>query len=325
MKLVSIDSPYIREQFLKKVADLPEITDFKIYQDNPESVDDLVERVGDAEMMTLDIFQQITKKILEKTPRLQAIFTQAVGYNNIDIEFAKSKGIKVYNCPGYNSNAVAEFVFALITALSRLVPAAQAHVRAGGWMYRYFEGRELRGRTIGIVGSGNVARKVVSIARGYSMNVLVNTEHPSPQKASIMGLSRFSTLKEILKKSDFVVLCVPLTHETKHLIGKKELAIMRKDAILVNVARQTVVDEEALADALLGGQIGGAVLDVIIKEPFYSKEYSMKIQEMINLPNVIVTPHIAHATDESSLVLGDMFVHNIKNFLKGDSTNCVNV
>ncbi|MFS8158771.1 MAG: NAD(P)-dependent oxidoreductase, partial [Candidatus Roizmanbacteria bacterium] len=236
MKFVAIDSPFIREKYLNQVKDLPQISDYFSFDDAPENQEDIVRRIGDAEMITLDIFQQITKDVLDRTPHLKAIFSQAVGTNNIDAEYAKGLGIKVYNCPGYNANAVAEFVFALITSLFRKIPAAQAHVRAGGWMYRYFEGRELRGRTIGVIGSGNVARKVVSIARGYGMNICVHTQNPNEKKALALEIKKFSTLKDVLKTADFLVLCVPLTPSTKHLLGKKELALMKKTAILVNVS-----------------------------------------------------------------------------------------
>ena len=241
--------------------------------------------------------------------------------DSIDVEYAQKKGIKVYNCAGYNAIAVAEFVFALITSLFRKIPAAQEHVRAGGWMYRYFEGRELSGKTIGIIGAGNVAKKVLKIAQGYDMKTLVQTLSPSPKRAQALGIKNFSSLSEVLKKSDIVMLSVPLTSSTKHLIGKKELSKMKSDAILVNTSRQTVVDEMALAEAIVENRIGGAVLDVILTEPFYLKDQPILIQEMINLPNVIVTPHIAGVSEESSVYLGEIFVSNIRNFIQGDLTN----
>ena len=175
-------------------------------------------------------------------------------------------------------------------------------------MYRYFEGRELSGKTIGIIGAGNVAKKVLKIAQGYDMKTLVQTLSPSPKRAQALGIKNFSSLSEVLKKSDIVMLSVPLTSSTKHLIGKKELSKMKSDAILVNTSRQTVVDEMALAEAIVENRIGGAVLDVILTEPFYLKDQPILIQEMINLPNVIVTPHIAGVSEESSVYLGEIFV-----------------
>jgi phosphoglycerate dehydrogenase-like enzyme len=185
-------------------------------------------------------------------------------------------------------------------------------------------GKELHGRTIGIVGSGNVAQHIARIARGYDMRVVACTSHPTKEKAQAMGTEQFTTLEKLLLRSDIVVLAVPLTAQTRHLIGAEELQLMKNEALLVNVARHTIVDEFALADSILGGKIAGAVLDMMLKEPFNVNDYPMKIQELIRLPNVIVTPHIAGVSEESSETLGKVFVQNVKGFLKGELNNCVN-
>ncbi len=325
MLFTSVDNPFIRKEYIKQITDLPEIEKFMQFPDEPGTPDELIARIGNAELITSDIFVNIDKYVLDRVPSLKAIFTQTVGYNYIDIEYAKQKGIKVYNCAGFNANAVAEFAFALITSLMRKIPMAQLHVRSGGWMYRYFEGRELQGKTIGIIGSGHVAQRLTQIAKGYGLNIIMTTKTPEKKKAGFLGINEFSSLDYLLVHSDIVVLSVPLNAETKHLIGKNELAKMKKEAIFVNVARQTIVDEYALAEAIINKQIAGAVLDLMITEPFNVKDYPMIIQEMINLPNVIVTPHIAGVSEEASATLGEVFVQNVKNFLKGDNTNCVNL
>ena len=324
MKFTSIDDPFVRKEYFSQIKKLPQISELEIYKDSPETSEAIIERISDANMITLDIFPQIDSTILDASKNLTAIFCQSVGFNNIDVHYARKKGVRVYNCAGYNAIAVAEFVFALVTSLLRKIPAAQEHVRAGGWVQRYFEGRELYGKTIGIIGSGNIAKRILYIAKGYGMKTMVYTQHPTEDKLGDLGLEEFSPLESLLKKSDIVMTAVPLTNETKHLIGKTELALMKKDAILVNTSRQTVVDEYALAETILENKIGGAVLDVILTEPFHLKENPILIQEMINLPNVIVTPHIAGISEESSIYLGEIFVQNVKNFLKGDLTNCVN-
>ncbi|WKZ24236.1 MAG: 2-hydroxyacid dehydrogenase [Candidatus Dojkabacteria bacterium] len=325
MKFASLDLPYVDKKFFSAIKRLPEISSIFIPKDNPSTWLEAVERGKNAELLTVDIPLKVDRKLIDALPHAQAIFCQAVGFDNIDVAYARKKGVKVYNCAGFNANAVAEFVFALITSLFRHIPAAQAHVRAGGWSYRHFVGRELYGKTIGIVGSGNIAQRIASIARGYGLEVLAHTKHPTKEKQQKMGVDGFITLEKLLARSHILVLAVPLTMETRHLIGKEELQQMRDDAILVNTARNTVVDEYALAEVILEGKIAGAVLDVLLEEPFYSKEASLQIQEMIRLPNVIVTPHIAGISRESSETLGKIFVDNVKNFLKGSDTNCINV
>ncbi|PJB23293.1 hypothetical protein CO112_01235 [Candidatus Dojkabacteria bacterium CG_4_9_14_3_um_filter_150_Dojkabacteria_WS6_41_13] len=324
MKFVSVDLPYVGDKYLKQLRRIKGIEQVSVPVENPVSDQDIIDRIGNAELITSDITVQLTKKILKQVPNLKAIFCQAVGFDNIDVAYAKEQGIKVYNCAGFNATAVAEFAFALITSLFRKIPSAQAHVKAGGWLYRLFVGKELAGRTIGIVGSGNIALKIAAIATGYRMKVLSYTAHPSQAKANLMHVDEFISLEKLLARSHIIVLAVPLSLQTKHLIGKDELALMRKDAILVNTARHTVVDEMALADAVLEGKIAGAVLDMMFKEPFNVKDYPMKIQELVRLPNVIVTPHIAGVSEESAESLGKIFVQNVKNFLQGDKTNCVN-
>lgn len=324
MKFVSIDIPFVKKTYFDAIRRLTGITHVEIPKEDPQSPQDIIERVRGAEFLTSDLFVQINRQVIDAAPHLKAIFCQSVGFDNIDIAYAKSKGVKVYNCAGFNSNAVAEFVFGLITSLLRKIPAAQSHVRAGGWMYRLFEGRELCGKTLGIIGSGNVAQKIVRIAQGYSMNVIAHTKHPHANKAKSMGITAFTSLQNVVTKADIVVVSVPLTAETRHLIGKKELCLMKKDAIIVNVARQTVVDEHALAEILVEGKIAGAVLDLMISEPFNVKQQPLIIQEMINLPNVIVTPHIGGVSHESSKRLGEVFVENVRGFLQNSIKNCVN-
>lgn len=324
MKFVSIDVPFIRNKYIDEIRKLKGISHVEIPKEDPPLATDVIQRVRDAELLTSDISVHINRQVIDAAPHLKAIFCQSVGFDNIDTEYAKSKGIKVYNCAGYNSNAVAEFVFGLITSLYRKIPAAQSHVRAGGWYYRLFEGQELNGKTLGIIGSGNVAQKIARIAQGYNMKILACTKHPHSDKARVMCVDDFVSLQEILSNADIIIVSVPLTAETRHLIGKKELSQMKKSAIFVNVARQTVVDEMALAEILVNGKIAGAVLDIIISEPFNVKQHPLIVQEMINLPNVIVTPHIGGVTNESSINLGRIFVENINGFLHDSVKNCVN-
>lgn len=324
MKFVSIDIPYLGQKYFRQLTKLPGITSVGQSKEPPATDEEIIDRIGDAELVTCDITTQITKKVLANCDNVKAIFCQSVGYDHIDVDYAKEKGIKVFNCAGYNSTAVAEFAFALMTSLYRRIPSAQSHVRAGGWSYQFFVGGELRGKTIGIIGSGNVAQKIAAIARGYSMKVVATTAHPSVEKAESMKVSKFISLEKLLHLAHFVVVAVPLNFQTKNLLGAEELLLMRKDAVLVNVARHTIVDENAVANAVLEKRIAGVALDMMFKEPFNVKEYPMKIQEFVRLPNVIVTPHIAGISEESGKKLGEVFVQNVKIFLAGGLENCVN-
>jgi phosphoglycerate dehydrogenase-like enzyme len=278
----------------------------------------------DADLVTSRLYVKYDKKFLGKCKNLKAIFNQSVGYDNIDIEYATKKGIRVFNCPKYNANAVAELVFSTITSLARNISSAREHVVSGGTEYRIFEGFELKGKTLGIIGAGNVGTRVGEIAKGYKMKVNYHTLNPSAKRAKELGIQKFMTLKEILESSDILVIAVPLNDSTKGMIGRDELSLMKRSAILVNCARPLIIDEHALAEFLVNGRLGGASLDLLLEDPFNVRKHPLLIQEMVNLPNVIVTPHIGAETKEANEKLGEIFLINVKGFLKGKKENCVN-
>ncbi len=325
MKFVSVDIPYIENKYFKEIERIDKVDSVKVFEDNPTNSSEIIERIRDSELVTADIVTKLSSEVILNCPNIRAIFCQAVGYDNVDIETASSKGIKVFNCAGFNARAVAEFAFALITSLLRKIPAAQEHVRAGGWSYNFFIGSELYNKRVGIIGSGNVAKYISKIAYGYDMKVSAYTKEPTLEKAKSMGIDKFESIEDILSNSDIIILAVPLNKGTFHLIGEQEIALMKKNAILVNVARYSIVDEIALAKAVIGNKIAGAVMDMMIEEPFNVNDYSILIKEVIRLPNFIVTPHIAGVSEESRSHLGKMFVNNIKNFIDGNDSNCVNL
>lgn len=324
MKFVALDQGYVKKEHMRAVEEIKGLTSVKIFEHPPVNQDEVVARIGDADLVTSRLYVQYDKALMTKCKSIKAIFAQAVGYNNIEIEFATKKGIRVYNTPAYSANAVAELVFSTITFLARKVSPAREHVIYGGTEYRIFEGFELRGKRIGIIGAGNVGTAVGNIAKGFNMVVNYHTKNPSKERAKKLGIRKFLSLKELLEISDIVVVAVLLNSNTEGMIGRKELGLMKKDAIVVNHARQRVVDEMALAEFLVNGRLGGASLDMLLEDPFEINKYPVLIQEMVNLPNVIVTPHIGAETREANHALGEIFLQNIKNFLKGDLTNCVN-
>lgn len=245
-------------------------------------------------------------------PQLKVIANYAVGYNNIDLAEAGRRGIHVTNTPDVLTNATADMAWALLFAAARHIPAGDKLVRTGtfAWAPEFMLGADITGRTLGIVGAGRIGRNFARKAHhGFDMKVLYAGRHPSPEfEAETEG--RFVPLEELLRASDFVSLHVPLTPETKHLIGAKELAMMKPTAILINSSRGPVVDEKALVEALKKRTIWAAGLDVYENEP--DVEPGLK-----DLDNVALAPHLGTATTGTRYEMGLMVVRNVAAALDG--------
>lgn len=251
-------------------------------------------------------------------PQLKIISNYAVGFDNVDIKAATDRGIVVTNtsCEEVNE-AVAEHTWALIMALARRIVESDEFVRnqgyfAGkggykGWEPEIFLGPSIIGKTLGIIGLGKIGSMVARRAKGYNMTILYNKHEPDPEAEKEFGL-KFTTLDELLAQSDFVTLHVPLTDETRGMINKETLAKMKQGAYLINTARGPIVDESDLVEVLKGGKLGGAALDVFESEPQISPD-------LISLPNVIMTPHIASATWEAREKMGELAVGAILDVL----------
>lgn len=270
-----------------------------IYRDLPLDAPQLQERIKDAHIIVVDLLSTYNEASLKDSKDLRHIVTATVGTNHIDIEYCRSRGIQVHNFKNYNSRAVAEMSFANLVALLRHIPLAVQTVRANLWATDYFVGEELKSKTLGIIGAGNIGKELIDIGKGFGMKVLCNTKNPSPERARALGLDKFSTFKEVLMNSDFVMLAAVTTKETENLINKETLALMRPTSYLINMGRHYLVDAKALAAALYKKQIAGAALDFVGNEPYQLRGDDLDIQEMINRPNVIVTPHIGFNTVEA--------------------------
>lgn len=254
-------------------------------------------------------------------PQLKMVSNYAVGFDNVDIKAATDRGIVVTNTPSDEVNeSVAEHTWALILALARRIVEADEATRRGGyhgWEPDIFLGHNVMGKTLGIVGLGRIGSMVARRAQGYKMTLLYNKREPDRASEAELGV-KFVSLDELYAQSDFVSLHVPLTDETRHMINKDAFAKMKKGAFLVNTARGPVVDERDLVDALRGGQLGGAGLDVFDNEPNISPE-------LYNAPNVITTPHIASATWEARNKMGEQAVGQILAVISGQKPdNLVN-
>ena len=262
----------------------------------------------------------IDKDVIQSEPNLKMIASYAVGYNNIDVKVATQKGIPVSNTPGVLTDATAEMAWALLLSVARRIAEGDTFTRAGqfeGWDPMLMHGQDISNKTLGVVGAGRIGTAFALKSKGFNMNVLYVDEKKNETLEKEVNAKKV-TFDEILKKSDFISLHVPLMPSTHHLIGEKELKMMKKNAVLINTSRGPVVDEQALVFALKEKQIFGAGLDVYEHEP----EITWELKE---LDNVIIQPHSASATIETRTKMAVMAAENMVAGLKGEiPTNCVN-
>jgi len=277
--------------------------------------DEIVERLKDADIAIINKVP-MRADVLKKLPKLKLIAVAATGTDVVDKAYCKDNGITVVNIRNYAFNTVPEHVLALMFALRRNLVAYIEDVRAGRWnksqQFCFFDHpiRDVAGSTIGIVGYGAIGKDVGKRAEALGMRVLPYDIVPQP------GLVDFDTL---LRESDVITLHMPLTPDTKNMIGAKELKKMKPTAILINTARGGLVDETALAEALKNGTIAGAGFDVLTKEP--PKDGNILLD--LKLPNLIVTPHVAWASVEAMQILADQLIDNIEAFVAGKPQNVV--
>jgi glycerate dehydrogenase len=277
----------------------------------------LAERLRDA---TIAITNKVPLRAetLRGLPKLKMIAVAATGYDVIDVDYCRSHGIAVANIRNYALHTVPEHAFALITALRRNLLAYRRDVEQGRWQqveqFCFFDYpiRDLYGATLGIIGEGVLGQGTARIARGFGMQVLF-ADHAPPKAPEIV----FTPFDEVLAQSDVISLHVPLTAETRHMIGPEQLRKMKRTAILINTARGGLVDEQALAQALNEGVIAGAGFDVLSKEP--PREGNPLLE--LRLPNFILTPHVAWASDGAMQFLADQLIDNIEAFVGGRPQN----
>ncbi|MCB0138884.1 MAG: phosphoglycerate dehydrogenase [Caldilineaceae bacterium] len=235
---------------------------------------------------------QVTAEVIQAGANLRVIGRAGVGVDNIDVDAATRAGIIVVNAPTGNTVAAAEHTVAMLMALARNIPQADAHVRSGGWKRSQYTGIEIRDKVLGTVGLGRVAQEVVRRARGLGMTVLAYDPYISSEFAAQHGAT-LTSLDEMLPQVDFLTLHVPLTEQTRNTIGAPQLARMKPNARILNVARGGVLDEQALADAVQSGQIAGAALDVFEQEPLGADS------PLRSCPQIILTPHLGASTIEA--------------------------
>jgi len=252
------------------------------------------------------------REFISKLDSLRVISNFAVGYDNVDVKAATEKGIAVTNTPGVLTDATADFAFGLLLAVARRIVEGDRFVRAGkfkGWSPTMMLGGEISGKSIGIIGAGRIGAAVAKRAIGFRMRILYFSRRRNADMEKIGGA--FFDLEDLLKRSDFISVNVPLNAETKGLIGKKEIGMMKDTAILINTSRGEVVDEDALIAALKKRRIAGAGLDVYKGEPNVNKEY-------LELENVVLAPHLGSATFETRSKMAELAALNAIAILKGE-------
>jgi D-3-phosphoglycerate dehydrogenase len=236
---------------------------------------------------------RLTAEVLDQPGRLRAIVRAGVGVDNIDVAAATRRGIVVMNTPGGNTVSAAEQTITLLLALARHVPAADASLHQGKWERNKFIGTQLAGKTLGIVGLGRIGREVARRAAGLDMKVIGYDPFMAPDKAAQLGIESVPGLDQLLPRCDFLTVHTPLTDETRDLIGARELGLMQPGARVINCARGGIINETALAEALRSGHLAGAALDVFVQEP------PPPDHPLLQLPNVVVTPHLGASTIEA--------------------------
>ncbi len=268
------------------------------------------ETISNFEIVIVRSRTKLTAEMIEKANKCKIIARVGVGLDNIDVDVATKKGIRVINAVEGAMNAVAELVLGLMLSLAREIPRADREIRNGNWLKKELMGTELSGKYLGIVGLGNIGKKLAKHARALNMNIIGYDVIPIPDDfAREVGLIK-TDLDTLLSSADYISFHVPLTNDTHHLVNTQRLAKMKKTVYLINTSRGEIIDEEALYNALKAEKIAGAALDVFEKEPATGNK-------LAKLPNVICTPHIGAQTKEAQTLAANVIAEKIIMILRG--------
>ncbi|MEJ2053320.1 MAG: D-glycerate dehydrogenase [Calditrichaceae bacterium] len=287
--------------------------DVEVYEKpQPLGQKEFLKKVQDADAIITMLSEQITKDVIDKATKLKIIANYAVGYNNIDLDYARTKNIYVTNTPDVLTNATADLTWALILGVTKRIVESDEYVRTGrfkGWEPMLMLGGDVTGKTLGIVGAGRIGQAVGSRARGFNMNVLYYSPSEKPEFSHQIGVRRCD-FDELLETSDILTFHCPLTEQTRYMIHAGNITKIKKGAYLINTSRGPVIEEKALADALRSGHLAGAGLDVYEFEPQVEPA-------LIKLKNVILLPHIGSGTHETRSAMARIAANNVKSVLSG--------
>lgn len=275
--------------------------------------------LADCDALIVRSAVKVKTETLAKAPKLRVVGRAGVGVDNVDLPAATAAGVLVMNTPGGNAVSVAEHTLAMMLGLARSVAEASASTRSGKWEKKKFLGNELRGKTLGVVGLGNIGQEVVRRARGFEMRIVASDPYVSQQTAQDLGVT-LTDIATLFAEADYISLHVGLTPETRGMVNAESIAKMKDGVRIINCARGELIDSKALSDALASGKVGGAGLDVFDPEPLPADH------PLLSAPNLIATPHIAGSTEEAQEIVGIRIVEQLIEYLSnGVAINAVNM
>ncbi|WEU39877.1 MAG: D-glycerate dehydrogenase [Candidatus Odinarchaeum yellowstonii] len=313
MKKLSL---YITKEIINPMQkQLEEYYEIEVNASNKSlNLDELKEKIKDKDAIISMLSDPLTREVLSAAKKLKIIAQYAAGYDNIELEYANKRGIIVTNTPGVLSETTADLTWALILSVSRRVCEADRYVKTGlwneGWGPKLLLGRDVYGKTIGIIGFGRIGQAVARRAFGFNMRILYYSRSRKIDLESKIK-AEYADLPTLLKEADYITIHTPLTEQTYHMLGEKEFKMMKKNAYLVNTSRGKVIDEKALIKALKEGWISGAGLDVFEIEPIEEDN------PLLKMDNVVLTPHIGSASVETRTRMAEVVAENLIAFAKG--------
>jgi len=303
-------SVLICDQVAPILNDILQKNGLKVTYDPEITPEQIKEKIVNFDIVIVRSRTKISKEMIDKASNCKIIARVGVGLDNIDVDAAKAKEIRVINAVEGAMNAVSELVLGLMLSLAREIPRADREIRNGKWLKKELMGTELSGKYLGIVGLGNIGKKLAKHARALNMNIIGYDVIPIPEDFSReVGLIK-TDLDTLLSSADFISFHVPLTDSTHHLVNSQRLAKMKKNVYLINTSRGEIIDENALYDALKERKIAGAALDVFENEPAIGNR-------LATLPNVICTPHIGAQTKEAQALAANVIAEKIIMILRG--------
>ncbi|BDR92465.1 hydroxyacid dehydrogenase [Vulcanisaeta souniana] len=291
---VPLTDPDVGPQAMKMLSEVGEV------DVRPVTTEQLREIIGDYDAVIVSVWHRITRDVIDAGRKLRVIGTASVGTDHIDVEYAESRGIKVVSAAGASTYSVAEFTFGLLLMMVKRIPENMNRVRGGEWGSLLTPGIELFGKALGVIGFGRIGSYVASIANAFRMRVFAYDPFVDREKFIEVNAVRSENIDDLLKQSDFITIHTSLTRESKSLIGRREVGLMKDGVFIVNTARGEVVDEYAILDGLRNGKIAGYATDVLTGEP-PTEESSplLRAFKRGEIPNLFVTSHIAGVTRES--------------------------
>jgi glyoxylate reductase len=313
-----------RRIFQEALDRISQAAEMEVWPDDlPPPYEVLLQKVKDTEGILTMLTDKIDANLMEKSPRLKVISNMAVGHDNIDVAAATRRGIRIGYTPGVLTETTADLIFSLLLASARRIVEADNYTRDGRWQTwgpLVLLGQDIHHATLGIIGLGRIGTEVARRARGFNMKILYYSRtRRTPQQESELGLEYVDRMPELLSRSDFISVHVPLTRETHHLIGAAEFAVMKPTAVFINASRGAVTDQRALYEALKNGQIFSAAIDVTETEPIAMDD------PLLTLKNIVITPHIGSASVLTRTKMSLMATDNLLAGLRGQTLpNCVN-